>query len=481
MSQSLNIAFVITRIGAIDILNVPLVAAIAARCGHRVRLLEYGAAPERVLRDLHEDRPDILAYSVCSNEADEYLRMNVEIRARVKAFSLFGGPHPTFCPSYALAPGVDAVFRGEADLALPVFLREFAGGDPFRSPNLAFNAGGFLLQNPVLDLNPDLDALPFPARELLYGRSRFLRDTPIKAFLSGRGCPNDCSYCFNHQFNELYRGKGRIVRTKSVGYLLEEIARTGAAYPLRYVRFHDDIFGLSRPWLEAFAEAYPSRLGLPFSCYVRPNAVDGEYARLLKQAGCRAAYTAIECGNERLRNEVLCRRLRDEQIRGALHALKDAGIRVVTFNMVGVPGETEEDMQSTIRMNRECGVDFADVSIFQPYPGTRAYAWCQEHGYLTDSSHTLSNVYTRSSLNLEPWLGRRVFVVHKLFTLLVDHPRLRFLAPLCHACRFLDGPLQLLYRLYYGYFLHRRIYDSVVPWRTRLAGAVKVVFSRHRS
>jgi len=477
----LKVAFVINRIGVVDMLSLPLVAAIARERGHRVALVEYAPNPRKARAELEALAPDIVAYSVTSNERDDYLAINRALKKALPFFAVFGGPLPTYSPELIRQDSVDAMCRGESDRAFPQFLETFGTDAMYDVPNFSFqmpDAG--VRENPLTDLIADLDSLPFPARDLVYAKSRFLALNPIKAFMAGRGCPYECAHCFNSAYRRLYRGKGRMLRTKGVSRLIAEIQDVRSKYPLTFVRFHDDVFGADRAWLAEFAERFPKEVGLPFSCYVRPNMVSDEHAQLLKKARCHAAYTAIECGNEHLRNQVLRRHLTNEQIITAADRLKKAGLRIFSFNMIGVPGETEDDIFETIALNERIGVDFSDVSIFQPFPGTEAYDYCKEHGFLDEDAPEFSDIYRASVLNIDPALKQRIYVLHKLFTLMVDHPssrRLRRFLP--KSARF-NGLLNVFYRFYYGYFLHRRIYASQIPLTVQLRGAAIVLFSRDR-
>ena len=82
-------------------------------------------------------------------------------------------------------------------------------------------------------------------------------------FISGRGCPYQCTYCFNHKYNQMYKGKGNIIRHKSVDYFLEEILQVKKEYPLEGIIFEDDIFIIDKGWLEEFAIKYSKKIGLP--------------------------------------------------------------------------------------------------------------------------------------------------------------------------------------------------------------------------
>lgn len=476
-----NIAFAVNRLGAVEIHAVPTVAALARERGHRAILVEYGRNPGKALRTLEAFGPDVIAYSLCSNEAGRYIEINRALKRGLRFFSVFGGPHTTFTPAFIEEDGVDAICRGEGDLAFPLFLERFGTDALYETPNFSFKMpDGARRENPLMDLTPDLDSLPFPARDLIYEHSYFMANNPIKGFLSARGCPHKCSYCFNRNYNRMYRGKGRVVRTKGVSYLHAEIQDVAAKYPLTFVRFCNDVFGVDRAWLAEFAERYPKEIGLPFACFVRPNMVDAEYVRLVKRAGCHSVYMGIECGNERLRRDVLCRDISNAQIVEAGTRFKDAGIRIFSFNMIGCPHETEEDILDTVRLNRRAHVDFADVSVFQPFPGTEAAAYCKEHGLLAKDAAFSENMYTESVLNADPAFIQRIFILHKFFGLLVDHPKAEALLRWVPNTTRLNGLLNLLYRLYYGHSLHSRIYASSIPFHVRVRGAYEVLFSKDR-
>lgn len=479
--HTLRIAFVIDRLGVVDVLSIPQVAGWVLQRGHDAVLIEYGRRPERALRELETFAPDIVAYSVCSNEIGRYLAINRELKSRMQFFALFGGPHPTYVPSLIEEEGVDAICRGEADLALPLFLDHFGTDAMYEVSNFSFRMpGGTIRENPLADLAPALDAFPFPARALVFDKSRFMARSPIKAFMAGRGCPFGCAHCFNSAYNRLYAGKGRILRTKSVGYLLREIQAVREQYPLTFVRFHDDVFGYDTEWLTEFAARFSKEIGLPFSCYMHPRMATDNAVRLLKQAGCHAVCMAVECGNERIRNDVLKRGVTNDELLEAARQFKDAGLRLFTFNMVGIPGESEEDILDTIRLNRQLGTDFADVSVFQAYPGTQAHAYCRDHGFLTSDDAGFKNIYSRSYLNFEPAFKHRIFVWHKLFLSLIEHPRLEGLVRHLPEWQLIDAALHFHYRLQYGRLLHKRIYASAIPWSVRLLGAADVLLSRNR-
>jgi len=121
---------------------------------------------------------------------------------------------------------------------------------------------------------------------------------------------------------------------------------------------------------EAVAAMLQARIGLPFFCKVRPNLVDTSLADLLAAAGCSGVGMGIESGDDELRNGLLERGISRQQIVESCCLLKARGIRIMTFNMLGLPGETYARAKQTLDLNVECGVDYAAATILQPYPRT---------------------------------------------------------------------------------------------------------------
>lgn len=149
--------------------------------------------------------------------------------------------------------------------------------------------------------------------------------------------------------------------------------------------------------------------------------------------------------------------------------------------MVGLPGETEQDMMDTIALNRRTGADFAEVSIFQPFPGTQMHDHCCANGHLDRDAQKIESYNTTTILKGSKETKNKIFVLHKMFTTLVDHPRLKPLLRILYRFRFLNGLLNLYYRLYYGRNMHRKIYAGQIPLPLRLRAALNLILSKSRA
>lgn len=363
---------------------------------------------------------------------------------------VFGGPHSTFYPDIIKDNCVDVVCVGEGDHAIIELMdRMEEGKDITEIRNLWVKEDGIIHRNDLRPLIEDLDGLPFPDREIYY-KYRFLRDSGIKRFLSGRGCPYSCTFCHNYVLRRMYRGKGRYVRKRSVENVVEEIKRVRRRYGFKVISFSDDIFIIPPDWLSEFCEKYEREVGAPFACNVRADLIDEETVKKLKSAGCLGVYLGVESGNEFIRNVVLKKNISDDQIRDAARLLRKYGIKLKTFNMVCHPGETLENAFETVRLNVEIKPDFSVASVAQLYPGLIYTDYAIKNGFL-EGSYSVDDVdvgVRHSMLNVKN--RREMENLRTFFTAAVKYP---FLMPVIRVLiRLPENRLfHLMAKLVYGY------------------------------
>jgi radical SAM superfamily enzyme YgiQ (UPF0313 family) len=377
--------------------GILLISSVLKEADHRVSLVV--ASEEDPLEAALRLRPDVVAYTVYTGPHTWYLELNQRIRAQLPGvFSIFGGPHPTFFPEMIESEGVDGLCLGEGEYAtldLMNALERNGSGvhlpDP-SIPNWWFRVNGEVVRNPLRPLltGAELDALPFADRELLYAAHKQSDHTKIKPFITGRGCPYDCAFCFNKAYSDLYGGTGRRFRRRSTDDVIRELKDVVSRHDVRFVLFMDDTFILQDDWLQEFMARYKAEVGLPFWCQVRANLVTDENMALFKDAGCVSVSFGLESGNDRLRNAVLKRRMSREEILGAAAAIRRHGIIFSTNNMLGLPTGTLENDFETLELNAQCRPAYANVLLFQPYPKTELGEWAYEQGWMMGSFDDLS-------------------------------------------------------------------------------------------
>ena len=432
-------------------------SSVLKAAGHEVRLCI--ADQENPGKAAKEFRPGIVAYSVTTGSQQYYLKLNRQLKESFDVFSIFGGPHPTFFPEMIEEEGVDGVCIGEGEGAVLDLAAALDNGS--LEPNIHnwwFKLNGEVVRNPIRPYIEDLDTMPFPDRELVYEQHRATRHSKIKHFFSGRGCPYECTYCFNHALSKIYKGQGKRVRKRSVDVVLDEINDVRQRYPLAFVVFLDDTFTIRKDWMEEFAEKYPRQVGLPFFCNVRANLVTEGLVEQLREAGCVSTGMGIEAANDRIRNEVLQRNMSKEEILSACNMLQAAQINVMTTNMVGLPTGTFEDDLDTLRLNIKCRPAFANAFIFQPYPRTQLGELAQREGLMEGTFDDISvSAWDNSVLSFPPDEKRQIENLQKLFAITVEWP---WLLPLVR--RLLRMPKNklfwLVHKLWKGYTIARRIH-----------------------
>jgi radical SAM superfamily enzyme YgiQ (UPF0313 family) len=441
--------------------------------GHQVDLTIAGY--EDPVQAARRFAPDVVAYSVATGQQPYYLALNRTIKAALggRVFSVFGGPHPTFFPDMIAEEGVDALCVGEGESAILDLARALEQREDYLAlPNWWFRRDGEVIRNPVGPLEQELDALPFPDRDLFYDKAPFSRESGLKHFIVSRGCPYHCAYCYNRAFNALYRGQGKIVRRRSVDNVIQELKWVRARYPMSFVTFLDDLFIWPMTWMEEFAEKYPREIGLPFFCNVRANLVNPELVRLLKEAGCHSVGMGIETGDDDLRDRVLERGMSREQILEAVRTLKAGDIRVITTNMVGLPGASLEIDFKTLGLNAACRPDYANVFLYQPYPRTELGEYAMRNGYVEGTYDDISpSAWTHSVIRFSGAREKRqIENLSKLLALAVEWPRL---TPAVRTLIQLPpNPLfRLAYKLWKGFTIRKRIHPYPLSRRELVQSA----------
>ena len=465
--------------------GILLISSVLKQAGHQVSLVV--ATEQDPVEAALRLRPDVLGYTVYTGPHTWYLELNQRIRAQLPGvFSIFGGPHPTFFPEMIERDGVDGLCLGEGEYAtldLMNALRRNGDGvtlpDP-AIPNWWFKLNGEIVRNGLRPLltGEELDALPFSDRELLYAANDQSRRTKIKPFITGRGCPYDCAFCFNKAYSDLYGGYGRRFRRRSPDNVLRELKEVTSRHDVRFVLFMDDTFILQDRWLTEFMTRYKSEITragqpLPFWCQVRANLVTDEKIALFKEAGCVSVSFGLEAGNDRLRNVVLNRNMSREEILGAAEILRRHGITFMTNNMLGLPTGNLETDYETLELNAQCRPAYANVFLFQPYPKTALGEWAYEHGWMMGSFDDLSGSVSDDTVikfgsDAEK---RQIENLQKLFALGVEFPWLR--PVIRRLIRLPSNQLYwLVYKLWKGWAIKNRMFPFKMTPREYLDSAL---------
>lgn len=427
-SKAMKILLVYPNVMGVERIHLGLgyISACLKEKGHEVALLDttFGVTEADVVRAA--EGVDLVGVSVMTLQLDQAVWVSGLVREATEAPIVWGGNHPTVRPGQCIEYGfVDIVCVGEGEDAMTeLAARLERGEDITRIPNLWVKKDGQLHRNALRPLIRDLDSLPWPDRGAF--DPRHLRVESGSIVSGSRECPYGCGYCINDTLKRLYKGKGKYVRHRSVDSLLDEFEAMRDRYGVRYFEFADETFTLRRKWVFEFCEKYKRRIGLPFIFQTRCNDVDTEVLSAIKDAGCDTVSFGVESGNEEYRNKVLGRKMTDETIFEAFRIAREVGFKVCSFNMVGMPYETEEMILDTIRINKRLKPDIHNVCIFYPFPGTRLGDICEREGWISDEAQGLESYYYDTVLRM-PQLDRYTILVYqKFFPLFLKLPEFSY-------------------------------------------------------
>jgi|TARA_B100001971_G_scaffold213034_1_gene244947 radical SAM superfamily enzyme YgiQ (UPF0313 family) len=352
------------------------------------------------LDDVYKFGPDVVGYSVITGTQKLYLNFNEKLKKRLKNItSVVGGPHPTFSPEIIHEKGVDAVCIGESENAFLHFMKKFRakGTLPKRAPNFWIKYNGEISKSSLLPLITDLDSIPYPDREGYFKVDKFVGEFARRSFIASRGCPYKCTYCFNESFNKLYSNKN-ILRFRSPESVCDEIIYVSSMFTTKSVYFVDDVFTINKDWIMKLCEQYRRKVKLPFMCNIRLNNTDDEIIKSLKEAGCAVAIIGAESGSEFIRNEVMKRKMSIDLMLERVKIFHKYKIKLFTENIIGNPRETYEMALETLRLNQKINPQFANASLFTPYPKLAATNFAIENKLFDANPELISSNYFSDSL-----------------------------------------------------------------------------------
>jgi anaerobic magnesium-protoporphyrin IX monomethyl ester cyclase len=351
---------------------------------------------DAMLAESEQEWDDALAreqprYAVIYEDNFNYLSKMCLLRMRQAAFAMLGMARARGCTVIAagsdatdhaqeyLDAGADYVLIGEGEQTLGELLDilERRADRPLDDVlGLAFRRDDQVVVNARRPDIKDLDALPFPAWELVdipryrdiwYAHHGYYSMNLV----TSRGCPYHCNWCAKPIWGQRYG-------VRSPDNVVAEMAWLKKTYQPDHIWFADDIFGLRPGWVQRFAdlvEANDARI--PFKSLQRVDLIlKGDTAEALKRAGAQRVWVGAESGSQKIL-DAMDKGTQVEQIYAAARRLHQVGIEIGFFLQFGYPGETREDIEKTLQMVRDCRPDDIGMSVSYPLPGTRFFAAVQ--------------------------------------------------------------------------------------------------------
>ncbi len=330
-------------------------------------------------------QPDVFCVpgDLCGHH--RFHRMTARLKRHFQIPIITGGTYPTFYTEEAFADeNVDYLVVGEAELPFTEFLRRLEAGEDLSDiPGLWGRRDGEVFKNKMGLSIKNLDDIP-PADREIYYKYGFIRDFDLKRFCTGRGCHNTCSYCFNTRLRDMFDKSIPYVRRKSVGRVMEEINFIRDRYPLKSIHFSDDIFITNKAWMREFSEEFTKNRSVRYSCNTMVDHLDDEIIDMLAESGCRAIALGVESGHEKTRREILGKKFTNTEAISKAQRLRKKGVKVYTFNMFALPGETLDEAFETVKLNFDMGAYHGRANMTIALPQTELALKAYQRGEITE-------------------------------------------------------------------------------------------------
>lgn len=318
-----------------------------------------------VKNTIYKVNPDVVGISIWTTfAAASFFTAKIVKKINPECTVVMGGPHATVKADEILSicPDVDYVVRGEGEYTLfnLVSALEQKKSNMHSIAGISFKKSNHILHNPSPPLTVDLNQFPFPDRTLLMNENKYDAED-MGLVMSSRGCPYSCTFCATNT---------KRVSFRSDDHILSEIEFVKDRYGSTQFTFKDDSFTVNPKRVAALCNTLINRkLHISWECNTRVNLIDEPLLQLMKKAGCNFIKVGIESGSERILKK-MNKGISHAQVIKAAKLFRKAGIHWTGYFMLGVPGETEEDIQKTVMFISELNPDFACIGVYEPFPGT---------------------------------------------------------------------------------------------------------------
>ncbi|MEE0719759.1 MAG: radical SAM protein [Methanobrevibacter smithii] len=327
-----------------------------------------------VEKELLKRKPDLVALTALTPTIGRALETAQVVKETLPdSIVVMGGYHPTFNFIETLEDeNVDIVIRGEGEYIMLNLVQALENQSSLHDvKGIVFEDKNSkeIVVNPEAPLIQDLDELPFPALNLLpMKKYRLLdMDTHMTTMITTRGCPMQCSFCSSAAMH------GKKIRERSVENIVDEIEYLNTNYDIDTIAFMDDTFTLKKRKVMAICDEILKRnIEIMWGCTSRVDTLDEKLLKKMKEAGCITIFIGVESADQQQLDN-MCKNTTIAKIENAFKIAHKLKIRTIASVALGMPGDTKEIMNKTVKFVHKLKPNYAIYSLATPYPGTKFY------------------------------------------------------------------------------------------------------------
>ncbi len=364
------------------------VAAALRNAGHTVTVVDMEGSDlsvDSALARILDSSPEMVGFGGMITRYKIVRELGRKLKKEAPGvFLVAGNSGATAIPElYLKNARMDAAVLGEGEVTSVELADAVAAGAEWRTvPGIAFlDDSGSVARSGKRELHPDLDSLPWPARDL-FPLERYMTSMDHRGrrerhleIVASRGCPFGCSYCYH-----IY---GRTIRRRSPESIVAEVEHIVKKYDVRYTGFPDDLFTSDKTFVLQVCRLLRERLpGIRWSCLGRASTVDREMLSAMRKAGCYWISYGVESGSPEILRR-MNRTVTPEQCLNAIRMTREEGISTEASFMIGMFGETRETVAQTVEFCDKADVT-APMLFVTPYPGTPLFLEAEQRGLIPD-------------------------------------------------------------------------------------------------
>jgi radical SAM superfamily enzyme YgiQ (UPF0313 family) len=335
---------------------------------------------DQTLQRAKEKRPDVIFMETTTPSIEADYQNLTALKEATGATIIVGGPHATYFHTQVLeeCPAIDVVIRHEFDTKIAGVVSNL---DSLNSVSgISYRDGRTAIDNGDGELCHDLDAVPFPDRDLIpwewYLEAWYTR-RPFMNLMTSRGCPYHCAFCLWPQ--SMY---GHQQRFRSLDNVFSEIHSLIDRYGLKEINIDDGTFTTRKKRVIEFCQRLrDEKIKIMWTCNGRVDNLDDEMLSEMKASGCKMIRLGVESGSQEVLNKIK-KGLTLKQIEEGVKLVKKHGIQALGGFMFGFPYDSKETVEQTIAFAKKISPDQVQFSINMCYPGTSLYEFAIENNLL---------------------------------------------------------------------------------------------------
>jgi len=351
---------------------------------------------ENTIRDI---KPGLIGISIWTTfAASSFYTAQLAKKIFPEVPIVLGGPHATVRATEILdiCPHVDFVIQGESEQSLTSLAKALNSNYQFDTiKGIAYRIKGKVFKLPPSKHTINLNLFPFPDRSLLINESSY-NSEDMGLMMTSRGCPFACTYCATTTNRVSFR---------TTDHILSEIQYVRERYGTVQFTFKDDSFTVNSERVKEFCNDLIAKgININWECNTRVNLINEQLLQLMKNAGCNFIKVGVESGSKSILKS-MNKGITLDQIIKASHLFRKTGIHWTAYFMIGVPGETINDIKKTIDFMKHIRPDFICIGVYEPFPGTAMFesgiirGLFNDNMTLKDFFETLPNHYYKVDPN----------------------------------------------------------------------------------